>query len=102
MTFKSFSSNTSKYLKSHSSLLGGKKINQKILASTVNYTCSPARASGLLADTLGRSVIVEALSFFSWEFCLVYFAQWEMDTDVPTEYDIWESNFAWDLQEEAL
>jgi len=46
-------------------MLGGNKINQKILAGTVNYTCFPARASGLLADTLGRSVILEALSFFS-------------------------------------
>lgn len=65
MTFKSFCSNTGKYLKSHSSLLGGKKIKQKILASTVNCVCFPVRASGLLADTLGRSALLEVLSFFS-------------------------------------
>lgn len=99
---KSFCSNTSKYLKSHSSLLHRKKIRQKILASTVNYICFPARASGFLADISGRSVIPEALISFSWEFCLAYIAKWEMDSDVPTLYDIWESNFAWDLQGKVL
>lgn len=99
---KSFCSNTSKYLKSHSSLLDGTKIKQKILASTINYICFLARASGFLADILGRFVIPEALSSFSWEFYLAYFAKWEMDTDVPTLYDIWESNFVRDLQEEVL
>lgn len=64
VTVKDFSSNTSKCLKCHSSLLVGNKITQKIMASTVNCICFPVRASGLLADTLGRSVILEALRFF--------------------------------------
>lgn len=58
-----------------------------MLANTVNYICFQSRASGLLADIFGRSVILEALSFFSWEFGL--FSKCEIDIDVPTVYDIW-------------